>query len=133
VFEKRVLRGIFGPEGNEVIEGRRKLHEELCSLYSSSNTIRMIKLRRLRWAEYIACIGEMKSAYRILVEKPGGKRPPGRLGSWRNYNIKVEFREVAFGGVDWICLTSSGQGLVAGSCGHGNKPSGSVKGGEFLD
>jgi hypothetical protein len=28
--------------------------------------------------------------------------------------------------------SGSGQGLVAGSCEHGNEPSGSIKGGEFL-
>jgi hypothetical protein len=44
VFEKRVLRRIFGPKRNEVTEECRKLHnEELC-------IIRMIKLKRMmRW------------------------------------------------------------------------------------
>jgi hypothetical protein len=35
----------------------------------------MIKSRRLRWAGYVARIGEKRNAYRILVEKPEGKRP----------------------------------------------------------
>jgi hypothetical protein len=51
VFEKRVLRRIFGPKRVEVAGGWRKLHnEELHSLYSSPSTIRMIKSRRMRWA-----------------------------------------------------------------------------------
>jgi hypothetical protein len=46
VFENRVLRIIFGPKGDEVIGGWRKLHkEELHNLYSSPRIIRMIKSR----------------------------------------------------------------------------------------
>jgi hypothetical protein len=45
VFENRVLRIIFGPKRDEVMENWRKLHnEELNSLYSSPSIIRMIKL-----------------------------------------------------------------------------------------
>jgi hypothetical protein len=58
VFENRVLRRIFGPEGDEVTGEWRKLHnEELHNLYSSSNIIRMMKSRRLRWAGYVARMG----------------------------------------------------------------------------
>jgi hypothetical protein len=50
VFENRVLRRIFGPTRDEVTEDWRKLHnEELHNLYSSPNTIRMFKSRRMRW------------------------------------------------------------------------------------
>jgi hypothetical protein len=46
VFENRVLRRIFGPKRDEVIEGWRKLHsEELHNLYSSTGIIRMIRSR----------------------------------------------------------------------------------------
>jgi hypothetical protein len=49
VFENRVLRRIFGPKRDEVTVGWRKLHnEELRNFYSSPNTIRMIKSRRMR-------------------------------------------------------------------------------------
>jgi hypothetical protein len=50
VLENRVLR-IFGPKRDEVTGGWRKLHnEELHNLYSSPSIIRIIKLRRMRWA-----------------------------------------------------------------------------------
>jgi hypothetical protein len=50
VFENRVLR-IFGPKRDEVTGEWRRLHnEELNDLYSSPNIIRVIKLRRMRWA-----------------------------------------------------------------------------------
>jgi hypothetical protein len=49
VFEKRVLRRIFGPKRDEVTGGWRKLHnEELHNLYSSPSIIRIIKWRRMR-------------------------------------------------------------------------------------
>jgi hypothetical protein len=52
-----VLRRIFVPKRDEVTGGRRKLHnEELHSLYSSPNTIRMIKTRKMRWTWQVACM-----------------------------------------------------------------------------
>jgi hypothetical protein len=51
VFEKWVLRRIFGPKRNEVTGEGRKLHnEELYDLYSSPNIFRVIISRRMRWA-----------------------------------------------------------------------------------
>jgi hypothetical protein len=71
VFENRELRKIFGPKRDGVIGGWRKLlNEELHNLYCSPSIIRNIKSRRMRWAGYIARMGEKRSAYRILVGKP---------------------------------------------------------------
>jgi hypothetical protein len=62
-----------------VTEKWRKLHkEELRDLYSSQSIIRIIKSRRMRSVGHVARIGEKLNAYRLLMEKPGGKRPPGR-------------------------------------------------------
>jgi hypothetical protein len=59
VFENRVLRRIFGPRRDEVTGEWRKLHnEELYMLYSSPNIIRKIRPRRMRWAGYMARMGE---------------------------------------------------------------------------
>jgi hypothetical protein len=45
----------FGPKEDDLKGGWRRLHnKELCDLYSSSSIIRMIKLRRMRWAAHIA-------------------------------------------------------------------------------
>jgi len=57
VIEIRMLR-IFGPKREEVTGERRKLqHEELNDPYCSPNVFRVIKLRRMRWAEHGACMG----------------------------------------------------------------------------
>jgi hypothetical protein len=54
VFENRVLRRIFGPKRDGVTGGWRKLHnEDLHNLYSSPSVIRIIKSKRMRWAEYV--------------------------------------------------------------------------------
>jgi hypothetical protein len=46
--------------------GWRRLHnEEFHNLYVSPDIIRVIKSRRLRWAGHVACMGEMRNAYRI--------------------------------------------------------------------
>jgi hypothetical protein len=55
VSEKRVLRRIFGSRGDEVTGKWRKLHnEELHNLYISTNIIRQVKSRRMRWAGHVA-------------------------------------------------------------------------------
>ena len=59
VFENMVLRRIFGPRRDEVTEEWRRLHnEELNDLYSSTNIVRVIKSRRIRWAGHVARMGE---------------------------------------------------------------------------
>jgi len=81
-FENRVLRRIFEPRMDVVTADWRKIHkEELNDLYSSPNILRMIRSRRMRWAGHVACIGERKVVYRVLVGKLEGKRPLGR--PWR--------------------------------------------------
>jgi hypothetical protein len=58
VFENRVLRRIFGPKRDEVTGDWRKLHnKELRDLYSSTSIIRIIKSRRMRWADHVARMG----------------------------------------------------------------------------
>ena len=59
VFENMVLRRIFAPRRDEVTGEWRKLHnEELNDLYTSSNIVRVIKSRRMRWAGHVARMGE---------------------------------------------------------------------------
>jgi hypothetical protein len=105
VFENRVLRRIFGPKRNEVTSEWRKLHDkELHDLYSSPSIIRIIKSRRMRWADHVARM-EKRNAYRLMVGKPEGKRPLGRLRRRRWVdNIMMDLGEMGWDDVDWIGL-----------------------------
>jgi hypothetical protein len=52
-----------------------KVHKEkFLNLYALLNIIRVIKSRLMRWVEHVACMGEMRKAYRILVKISEGKR-----------------------------------------------------------
>jgi hypothetical protein len=64
VFENRVLRRIFRPKRDKVIEEWRKFHnEELNDLYSSPTILQVIKSRRLRWAGHVARMGEVCTGF----------------------------------------------------------------------
>jgi hypothetical protein len=92
-------RSIFGPKGDAVTGGWRKLdNEELHSLYYSLSIIRMIKSRRVRWTVHVARMG--RTTYRILVGKPEGKRPLGSTRLRWVHNIKVDLREIGWDGFD---------------------------------
>jgi hypothetical protein len=52
------------------------------------------KSRRLRWAGHVAGMGERRGAYRVLVEKPEGRRPFGRRRHRWEDNIKMDPREL---------------------------------------
>jgi hypothetical protein len=77
VFENRVLRKIFGPIREEDGSWRKLHNNELHSLYSSPNIVGVIKSRRMRLAGHMACMGEGRGVYRVLVGRPEGKRPLG--------------------------------------------------------
>jgi hypothetical protein len=57
------------PTDGVVCEWRKLHNEELHDLYFAPNIIRVIKLRRMRWAGHVAGAGD-----NILVEGPEGKR-----------------------------------------------------------
>jgi hypothetical protein len=99
VFENRVLRRIFGPKRDEVMGERRKLHSgELHNLYSSTDIIRQIKSMRMTWAGHVACMGEGRNLYRVLVGKSEGKKPLGRPRHRWEDGIEVDLREIGWGG-----------------------------------
>jgi hypothetical protein len=105
VFENRVLRRVFGPKRGERTGEWRQLHnEELNDLYSSTNNVRVVKSRRMRWAGHVAHMGEERGVHRVLVEKPEGKRPLGRPRRRWEDNIKMGVEEVGGGRGDWMEL-----------------------------
>jgi hypothetical protein len=69
-------------------------YEKLHQLYDSPDIIRVMKSRRLGWARNEARMGEKRRLYSVVVGKPEGKRPLGRLRRrWEN-NIKKDLPEV---------------------------------------
>jgi len=101
VFENLVLRIIFGPRRDEVTGEWRRLHnDELNDLCYSPNIVRVIKSRRMRWAGNVALIGEEREVYRVLVGKPGGRRPLGRPRRRLVDNIRMDLQEVGCGDMD---------------------------------
>jgi hypothetical protein len=98
------LRRIFGPK-REVEGSWRKLHnDELHSLYSSPNIVRVIKSRRLRWAGHVARMGEGRGVYRVVVRRPEGKRSLERPRRRWEDNIKMDLRKIGIDGANWILL-----------------------------
>jgi len=83
----------------------RKLHnEELNDLYSLPNIVRVVKSRRMSWAGNVARLGEDKGVYRVLVERPEGRRPFGRPRCRWEY-IKMDLQEVGgVVGIGWSWL-----------------------------
>jgi len=105
VFENMVLRRIYGPRRDEVTSEWKRLHyEELNDLYSSSNIVRVIKSRRMRWVGHVARMGEERGVYGVLVGKPEGRRPLGRPRRRWADNIMMDLQEVECGYMDWIRL-----------------------------
>jgi hypothetical protein len=105
VFENRVLRRIFGPKREEDGSWRKLHNDELPSLYSSPNIVRVIKTRRMRWAGHVARMGDGRGVYRVLVGRPKGKRPQGRPRRRWEDNIKMDLRNIGIDGASWIQLT----------------------------
>jgi hypothetical protein len=104
VFENRVLRRIFGPNREEDGSWRKLHNDEIHSLYSSPNVVRVIKSRRMRWAGHVARMGEWRGVYRVLVGRPEGKRPLGRPNCRWEDNIKMDLREIGIDEANWIQL-----------------------------
>jgi len=91
VVDSRVLRTIFGPKKEEVTGDWRRLHnDELYDLYCSSNIMRVINLRGMRWAGHVARLGERRGAYRALVGRAEGKRPLRRPSRRWEDNIIID-------------------------------------------
>jgi hypothetical protein len=89
-FENRVLRKIFGPKWEEDGSWRKLHNDELHSLYSSPNIVRVIKSRRMKWAGHVVRIGERRGVYRVLAGRSEGKRPLGRPR--RRWEVKIKVK-----------------------------------------
>jgi hypothetical protein len=85
--------GEYSDKREEVTEGYTKLHnEKLHNLYSSSNTIRIIKSIRIRWMGHVVRIIEMRNAYNIFAGKSERKTPLERPRHTWDDIIKMDLK-----------------------------------------
>ena len=95
LFENRVFMRLFGPKREEATREWRKLHNaEVNDLYSSPNIFRVIKSRRMRWAEHAASIEDRRDLYRVLVGKLERKRTLRRPRHRQEDDIKTDSQVV---------------------------------------
>jgi hypothetical protein len=64
--------------------------------------IGMIKSRRLRWTGHVARMEESRSAFKILTDKPTGKRPLGRPRCRWKDNIRKDLEEIGIIADNWV-------------------------------
>ena len=62
----------------------------------------------MRWARHMACIGDRRESYRVLVGKPERKRPLERPGYILDDNIKMDLKKTEYKGVEWINVVKDG-------------------------
>jgi hypothetical protein len=91
-------------------------NDEVHSLYSSPNIVRVIKSRRMRGVGHVARRGEGRGDYRVLVGRPEGKRPLEDLGVGGRITLKWTLgRQGSMGrnGFGWLRIGSSGGLLLS--------------------
>jgi hypothetical protein len=108
VSENTVMMTILGPKREEDGSWRKLHNDELHSLCSSPNIVRVIKSRRMWWAGHVARMGEGIGVYKVLVGRPEGKRPLGRPRRRREDNIKMDLTEIGIDRANWFGWLGTG-------------------------
>ena len=78
IFERRILRKIFGPVQNEDGSWRIRMNYELNELTGNAYIVRFIKCRRIAWLGHVMRMADKRTPNRILQWKPIGTRTRGR-------------------------------------------------------
>ena len=71
-------------------------------MYCSSNIVRVIRFRRLRWAGHVARMEECRSAFNILTGTPTGKKLLGMPKHRWEDNIRMDIKEIGINTRDWV-------------------------------
>ena len=100
-FKKKLhlLRNVSKPP----FHGTRSLHEttvlepltgrDLIPIHSKISIVRVIKSRRMRWTGHVACVGDRRGVYRVLLGRPEGTGPIGRPRCRWEDNIKTHYKK----------------------------------------
>jgi hypothetical protein len=85
--------------------GNCRQHYALCwEIIHVLANIRVINLRKIRWAGHVARMGYKRDTCRVLVGRPAGKRLVIKPRHWWEYSIKMDLKEVGWRVVDWIVV-----------------------------
>jgi hypothetical protein len=71
-------------------------------LYRSPKIVKVIKSRRLKWADHVARMEEGRSDFKILTGKSTGKRPLGRPRRRWEDNIRMDLKEIGINTRNWV-------------------------------
>jgi hypothetical protein len=108
VFERRVLRRIFGLKRGEVTGEWRKLNNgKLDNLYSSPDIIRKIKSRRMRWAGHVAPWERRETCTGFWRESPKERDHLEGRRRWED-GIRMDHGEIGLGGGGGVDSPCSG-------------------------
>jgi hypothetical protein len=117
MFENRVLRRIFGPKRDEVTGECRKLDNDLLNdtrMYSLPSNVQVIKWRIVRWAGHVACMGESRVVYMVLVVQPVERDHLENPGVYGRKILRRIFRKWVAGawtGSIWFGIQTGGTHL----------------------
>ena len=78
IFERKMLRRIFGPIQDKDGSWRSRMNHELNELIGNADIVRFIKSRRIAWLGHVMWMDEKRIPKRILEWKPTGRRMRGR-------------------------------------------------------
>jgi hypothetical protein len=98
VFERKVLRKIFGPI-RDTDQWRRRYNEGLCQLYAEPEIVKRIRSARLRWAGHIVRMRESDPARKSTFDLLLGERTVGRPK--RRWSEEVERELTGMGVMEW--------------------------------
>jgi hypothetical protein len=93
-------------------EWTKLVNRELHNLYLSPDIIGQIKSGRMKWAGYVALMGEGSKVYRILVGEPKGNRYLGRLRRRLEDGIRMDLRTTGrdvWSGYVWLRTGTGGE------------------------
>jgi hypothetical protein len=78
MFERRILRKIFGPVQNEDGFWRTRMNQELNNPIKNADIVRFVKNKRMAWLGHVMRMEEKRILNRVLEWKPIGRRNRGR-------------------------------------------------------
>jgi hypothetical protein len=78
IFERKIVRKIFGPTRSDDVYCRIKTNQEINDILKGQNVIGFIKKQRLNWLGHVERMADDNNARKINRWKPISKRPTGR-------------------------------------------------------